>query len=74
VLSSAERGLATEAEFLGERSVSRHILASEKGQQAASLSHELQQPASRMIVLFVRLQMLCQPFDALGEERDLDFG
>src|SRR5690242_20245699 len=40
----------------------------------ASLVHELDEPAPRGMVAFVRIEVLGQPVDALREKRDLHFG
>ena len=49
------------------------VLALQVVEQAAALADELQQPAARVMILRVRLEMFRQVVDALAEERDLDF-
>ena len=41
---------------------------------SASLTHELQQPAPRVVILHVRLEVLGELVDAAREDRDLDLG
>src|SRR5690606_19312602 len=43
-------------------------------QEAAALVDHLQKPTARMIVFAVSLEMIGQVVDALGKDRDLDFG
>jgi hypothetical protein len=42
-------------------------------QQAATLADQLQQPAPRIVIMGVRLQMVGEVVDPLTEDRDLDF-
>src|SRR5581483_1528155 len=41
-------------------------------EQAAPLAHQLEQPAPRMVVLGMRLEVIGQIGDPLGQDRDLD--
>src|SRR4029077_6408285 len=41
--------------------------------QSAPLADHFEQPSARMIVLAVRLEMLCEIGNPLGQDRDLDF-
>ena len=50
------------------------VRAHEIREQATSGANELEQAAARVMILGVASKMLGQPRDALGEERDLDFG
>jgi hypothetical protein len=38
-----------------------------------ALTNHLEQAASRVLVVFVKLEMLCQLIDAGGQQRDLHF-
>src|SRR5690242_4985216 len=66
--------LLAQAEALDERAVRLDVAALQVVQQAAALADELEQPATRVKILDVRLEMLGKHVDALGEERHLDFG
>src|SRR5262249_17223810 len=66
--------LLAQAEALDERAVRLDVAALEVVQEAAALADELQQPAARMEILDVRLEMVGEHVDALGEERHLDLG
>ena len=57
--------LAAKTELLGQRGVSRRVLALEEGEQATSLTNELQQPAARVVVLLERLEVASESVDAL---------
>ena len=50
------------------------ILALEKIEQRAALVDHHQKAAARMIILRVGLEMAGQRVDAIGDDRDLDFG
>src|SRR5690606_29169188 len=43
-------------------------------EQLTTLRHELQQPAARVVVFRVRLEVLCQVVDAFRQDRNLDLG
>src|SRR5258706_6026470 len=66
--------LLAQAEALDQRAVGLDVLALEVVEQAAALAHHGEQPAARMEILDVRLEMLGEHVDPLGEERDLNFG
>src|SRR5512134_2601443 len=73
-LGVRRRPLLAQAELLDERAVLLVVAALEVVQQAAALAHHPEQPAARMEILDVRLEMIGEHVDALREERDLDFG
>ena len=50
------------------------IFAGQVFKQLVSLADHLEQPATRGVILFVRLEVLGQLVDALGQNRDLHFG
>src|SRR5260221_1677018 len=66
--------LLAQAEAVDQRAVGLDVLALEVVEQAAALAHHGEQPAARMEILDVRLEMLGEHVDPLGEERDLHFG
>lgn len=68
-----EGGLAAQPEAPDERSVPVYIPLVEVAQQPATLADELQQPAARVVVVLVLLQVRGQVLDALSEERHLYF-
>src|SRR5689334_23248357 len=64
---------AANAEFVDQVLVTLLIGAPQIVEQGAALADKLEQPATRMIVLHVRLEVLGQIVDALGEDGDLHF-
>src|SRR5512146_2308669 len=66
--------LLAQAEALDERAVRLDVAALEVVEKAAALAHHLEEPAARMEILDVRLEMFGEHVDPLGEERDLDLG
>jgi hypothetical protein len=66
--------LAPETEFLDQGSVAVEILPHEIVEKATSLAHDLEQTAARVKVLRVAFEMFLKTRDALGEQRDLNFG
>src|SRR3954451_18919513 len=70
----AASGLAADAEFLDQRPVAALVLALEIVEERAALRHELQETATRVVILHVRLEMPGQVVDALGQDGDLPLG
>src|SRR5690348_10422374 len=68
------RRLFAQAEPLDQAAVLVRVLVPQVVEQLASLAYELQQPASRVEVLHVGLEVLGEAVDALGKERHLHFG
>src|SRR5436190_9515536 len=66
--------LLPETQLLDQAVVALDVLRLEVREQAAALVDHRQQAAARMVVLVVLLEVLGQVADALGEDRDLDFG
>src|SRR2546423_5741449 len=66
--------LLPDSEALDQIRVAFRVLALQVIQEAAALADELEQPAARVMVLRVRLEMVGQVIDSLTEERDLNFG
>src|SRR3954470_24916459 len=66
--------LAAQAELLDQGAVALEILALQVVQEAAAPSDELEQAATRVVVVLVRPEVLGQLVDALGEHRDLNLG
>src|SRR5579862_2522610 len=66
--------LLAQPEALDQRAIALDVAALQVIELAAALAHEPQQPAARMEILDVRLEMLREHVDALGEQRDLDLG
>ena len=62
------------AELGDQVEVTLLILATEIVEERAALVDQHQQAAAAMIVLRVALEVLGEVGDALGEDRDLDFG
>src|SRR6185312_2517014 len=63
--------LAAQAELLDEGAVALEIVLLQVVQKATATADELQQPATRVVVVAVRAQMLGQLVDPPGEHRDL---
>src|SRR5919108_3047714 len=66
--------LFAQAQPLDQVAVLVRVLALQVIEQLAPLAHQLEQPAARVEVLDVGLEMLGEAVDALGEERDLHLG
>src|ERR1051326_4219377 len=64
---------ASDAEPLDQRLVAPFIGALEIIEQLAALGNELEQAASRMVIVDVRLEMLGQAGDPFREDRHLYF-
>ncbi len=71
--AAARTSLAADAEALDQRLVALFVAAFDIVEKLATLRNKLQQAAARMIILHVRLEMLCEIGDALGEDGDLNF-
>src|SRR6476660_5285079 len=67
------RRLAAESESSDDDAVARAVLLHQVGEKAAALADELEEAATRMVVLGKALEMPGQLLDPLGQERDLDF-
>src|SRR5262245_18087930 len=65
--------LLAKVEPLDQAAVFVRVLDSKIIEQLAPLAHQLEEPAPRVEVLDVRLEVLGQAVDPLGEERDLHF-
>jgi hypothetical protein len=68
-----EYQLSTQSQLVDQGLVATLIVASKVVEQAPSLAHEHEQPAARVMVLYMDLQMFGELGDALAEERDLHF-
>jgi hypothetical protein len=66
-------GLAAYAETLQNRLINFGIGIAQVRQEPATLGDQSQQPFSRTMVLFVRLEMLCQQRNPLAQQSDLYF-
>src|SRR5262245_13168656 len=66
--------LAAQAEFLDEGAVALEILLLQVVQKPAAPADELEQAATRVVILRVRPQVLGEAVDALGQHRDLNLG
>src|SRR5205814_9580457 len=74
--TSTLRGLTElppQAQLLDEGAVALEILLLQVVQEPAPPADELQQAASRIVILRMRPQVLGEAVDALGQHRDLDF-
>ena len=67
-------GLLAETQLLDQREIAVAVLVAEIVEQRAPLVDHHQQPAARMVVLLVGLEMRGQVLDPLGQHRDLDLG
>src|SRR5262245_27669567 len=66
------RGSPTDAQAVDELLVAVLVGRLDIVEQAPPLADHLEQPAARMIVLAVRLEMFGEIGDAFGQDRDLD--
>src|SRR5689334_23817522 len=62
----------TNVMFLDERLVTRFVRLLQIVQKRTARRHELQEPAARMIVLHVALEMVRQVVDAFRQDRNLN--
>ena len=51
---------------------SGRVLVAQIGEQPATATNQLQQPAPRVMIVLVRAQMIGQHVDPLGQQRDLN--
>jgi hypothetical protein len=65
--------LATESEPCDDGTVARVVCLDEIRQETTALAYELEEAASRMVILRELAEMLRKASDPLREERDLDF-
>src|SRR4051812_46034693 len=70
----AASGLAADAEFFDQLPIAAFVLALEIVEERAALRHELQETATRVVILHVRLEVPGQVVDALGQDGDLHLG
>src|SRR5712691_3751020 len=66
------RNLAAEPEPCDDGAVARVVLLDQIRKKATALADELEEAATRMVVLREASEMLGQAFDPLRQERDLD--
>src|SRR5438105_13382228 len=66
--------LLAQTELPDDLLVPRAVLAREVLEQGVSLADHLEQPAAGRVVLLMRLKVLVQLGDALGQQCDLHFG
>src|ERR1700675_3962113 len=69
---SGRRCLAAESEASDDDPVARAVLLHQVGEKATALADELEEAATRMIILWKALEMLVKFLDSIGQERDLD--
>jgi hypothetical protein len=65
---------APQAQSFDQGLITRGVGPLEVVEQAASLAHQLQQPAPGMVIFHVGLEVLGELADALREDGDLDLG
>src|SRR4029078_10107397 len=70
---SARLSSAADAELLDYARVALLVLALHVSERLAARAHHLQEAAARMVVFLVRLEVLGEVVDALGEDGDLHF-
>ena len=66
--------LLAQPELFDQRSIAVGIARLEVIEKLAPARHHPQQPAARVVILDVRLEVVIEPVDAGGQQRDLDFG
>ena len=66
--------LTPEPESLDQLLITHRSIAPQILEQSTPLAHDPQQTAARMMIFRVRLEVIGQLVDALGQECDLDFG
>ena len=69
-----DRPLLADAETADEFRVAIRVLALEVIEQPTAPADEHEQPSTRVMILRVGLEMVCEVGDALGEQRHLHFG
>src|SRR5262245_56822820 len=62
------------AQLVDERSIALGVLPSQILEEPPPLADEHQEPPARVVVFRVRLEVLREAVDALGQQRDLDLG
>ena len=65
---------AAQAQALDQRLVAVGAVSPQVVEHAPPLAHQFEQSAARVVVLFMRLEVIGEPVDPLCENRDLDFG
>jgi len=73
-MSDDGRTLLTDVELVVERAITLDINTLQVVELATALADELEQAATRVMVLLVRLEVLRELRDAFAEQRDLHFG
>src|SRR3990172_2045578 len=63
-----------DSELVDDRAVALRVPVLEVLEEPAPLADQHEQPPARVMVLAVLFEVVGQPVDALGEQRDLDFG
>ena len=64
--------LAAQTQLLDQGLVTPGVVTPEIIQQPSPLAHQLEQAATRVMILLVRLEVLGELVDPLGQDRDLD--
>src|SRR6202035_1571981 len=64
--------LAPDAKAFDQRLIPRLVLRLDVVEELPALRHKLEQTAARVIIFHMRLEMLGQIHDPLGQDRDLD--
>src|SRR5579871_5094667 len=65
---------AANAELVDDGLVTLLVLTLHVVEELAALAHHLEEPATRVVVLLVRLEVLGEVVDPLGQDRNLDLG
>src|SRR5205814_214584 len=66
------RALFAQAELFDQRSITVGVAGLQVIEKLAPPRHHPQQTAPRVVILDVRLEMIVEPVDAGGQQRDLD--
>src|SRR5689334_20549739 len=69
-----QRRLLADAERVDQLAVAIEVLVLEVVEQPTALADQLEEATTRVVVLLVRLEVLGEVVEALGQERDLDLG
>src|SRR6476620_1886640 len=68
------RALFAQAELLDQRSITVGVARLQVIEKLAAPRHHPQQAPPRVVILDVRLEMIIEPVDAGGQQRELDLG
>jgi hypothetical protein len=70
----SQTGLSAQAQVIDDGAVSLNVVAPYIIEETAAAADQHQQPATRMVILLVGLQVLGEILNAMGKQAYLDFG